>query len=62
MLTIKQVAELLNVCPTTVYRYVKTGKLKAVKLKTSSPKAVNPDYVWRIREEDFEEFITPKGG
>ena len=52
MLTIKQVAEELNVSIRTVYKYVKNGQLKAGKI----------GYLWRIKKEDFEEFIKPKGG
>ena len=49
MLSIKQVAKELNVSIRTVYKFIREGRLKAVKL----------GYLWRIREEDFDEFIKP---
>jgi len=52
VLSVKQVADRLGVSIRTVYKHVKSGNLKAVKI----------GYLWRIREEDFEEFIRPKGG
>jgi len=56
MLSINQVAERLGVSIRTVYKYVRDGRLKAVKLGPLKQDT------WRIREEDFEEFIRPKGG
>lgn len=51
MLSVKDVAKELRVCTRTIYRFIKDKKLKAVKL----------GHILRIREEDFEEFIRPKG-
>ena len=48
MLSVKQVAEMLSLTPRTIYKYIKSGKLKAYKI----------GYVWRIYEQDLEEFIN----
>ncbi len=50
LLTTEQVAELLQVHPFTVLKYIKTGKLKAIKLGR----------VWRIRESDVERFLEER--
>ena len=50
MLSVKQIAKELNVSNRTVYRYIKAGRLKAIKL----------GYILRIQEKDFKEFL--KGG
>jgi putative molybdopterin biosynthesis protein len=46
-MTIKEVAELLQLNKMTLYRYVKAGKIEAYK--------VGKDL--RIRREDFEKFL-----
>ena len=50
MLSVKQVAEMLSLTPRTIYKYIKSGKLKAYKI----------GYVWRIYEQDLERFIKSK--
>ena len=50
-LTPLEVAKILKVSRITVYRWIKVGKLKAVK----------PGGVVRIRKEDLMEFIGGKG-
>ncbi|MFC1647796.1 helix-turn-helix domain-containing protein [Patescibacteria group bacterium] len=50
LLTTEQVAELLQVHPFTVLKYIKTGKLKAIKLGR----------VWRIRESNVERFLEER--
>lgn len=47
MLTVPQIAEQLNLSTRTVVRFIEQGKLKAYRF--------GKDY--RIKEEDFEEFI-----
>ena len=47
LLTIKQVAEILQVSERTVFRYIKDGKLKATKIGQ-----------WRIKKEDLDKFIS----
>jgi len=46
ILTIKEVAEFLKVSEKSIYRYIKNGKLKAVKIGH-----------WRIKKEDLNKFI-----
>jgi len=48
MLTLKEVAQEIKVTRRTVYRWVKLGKLKAIKI----------DGIWRVRDEDYEKFIS----
>jgi len=50
LLTTEQVAELLQVHPFTVLKYIKDKKLKAFKLGR----------VWRIRESDVEKFLEDR--
>lgn len=50
LLTTEQVAQLLQVHPFTVLKYIKTGKLQALKLGR----------VWRIRESDVERFLEER--
>jgi len=47
VLTIKGVAEYLNVHPMTIYKYVKEGKIPAFKIGTS----------WRIRRGSMEAWM-----
>jgi len=50
LLTTEQVAELLQVHPFTVLKYIKSGKIKAIKLGR----------VWRMRESDVERFLEER--
>lgn len=50
LLTTEQVAGILQVHPFTVLKYIKTGKIKAIKLGR----------VWRIRESDVEAFLEER--
>lgn len=45
--TIKEIAELLNVTPRTVQRYITDKKLPAQKIMGK----------WRVKESDFKKFI-----
>ena len=47
LLTTKQVADILQVHKFTVLKYIKEGKIKAIKLGR----------VWRIRESEIEKFL-----
>lgn len=47
--TVKEVANILGCNTNTVYEYIYSGELKAIKLKTL-----------RIKKEDFEEFLESK--
>ena len=47
LLTIVQVAEVMKVSKMTIYRYIKAGKLQAIK--------AGRDY--RVRKIDFEKFL-----
>ncbi|MFH1782636.1 MAG: helix-turn-helix domain-containing protein [Candidatus Omnitrophota bacterium] len=47
ILTIKDVAEFLDIHPMTVYKYVKGGKLPAFKIGTS----------WRVRKDSIKKWI-----
>lgn len=46
--TLQEIAEILKVSEKSVYRYIKSGKLKASKIGQ-----------WRIKEEDLNKFINP---
>jgi len=46
LLTTNQVAQILQVSKRTVYRYIKSGKLKAINIGQ-----------WRIKKEDLDKFI-----
>jgi len=48
----EEIAELLNLHPATIRKWIRQGKLKAVKLGR----------VWRIMEEDLQEFLNQNGG
>ena len=50
LLTIKEVAKRLKVTYYTAYSYVKTEKIKAIKLERE----------YRIREEDLEKFLESR--
>ncbi len=52
LLTVKQVAELLQVSESTVVRYLQGGKLKGVKL-TDGKKGK-----WRIQPEEIQKFLN----
>lgn len=45
--TLKEVAKMLRVSMTTIYRYVESGKLSAVKIGNS----------YRVTDEDLRKFI-----
>jgi excisionase family DNA binding protein len=45
--TTQEVAEILKVHQRTIFRYIKSGRLKAVKTGH-----------WRIKKEDFDKFIN----
>lgn len=47
MLTVKQVAELLDMSTRTVMRYIKAGKLKAYMIGNK----------WRLEKEEIDRFI-----
>ncbi len=51
MLTIQQILERLQVSDETVYRYIKSGSLKAVRVGG----------LWRVTEDALNEFLK-KGG
>ena len=55
LLTVRQVAKMLQVHPEIVYRYIKAGKLKAFKLGRNGE---NEHKHWRIKEEDLMEFVN----
>ena len=48
LLTVHEAARLFKVNPQTIYRYIKSGKLKAFK---ATRKAI------RIRKKDFQSFV-----
>jgi len=50
--TTHQVSDILHVHLNTVYKYIKSGKLKAFKLSGR-----NSVKHWRIREENLESFL-----
>jgi len=50
LLTSKQVAQILQVHPLTVLKYIKAGKLRGIKLGR----------VWRFREKDVEQFLEDR--
>lgn len=45
--TLKEVEAILKVTQRTLYNYIKSGKLKAIKLGKE----------WRVREEDLNDFL-----
>jgi len=50
VLSLQEVAEKLNLHYNTIYNYVRSGELKAVKFKK----------VYRIEEEELQKFIKNK--
>lgn len=46
--TLKEVEEILSVTRKTIYNWLKSGKLKAVKVGRQ----------WRVKKEDLEAFIN----
>ncbi len=50
MLTLYQVAERLSLHYNTIYHYVRSGELKAIKFNK----------VYRVREQELEKFIRGK--
>ncbi|GAI65105.1 unnamed protein product [marine sediment metagenome] len=50
MLTLYQVAERLSLHYNTIYHYVRSGELKAIKFKR----------VYRVKEQELEKFIKGK--
>ena len=52
VMTIKDVAEYLDVHPMTIYKYVKEGNIPAFKIGTS----------WRIRRESIKKWIEENEG
>lgn len=52
-MTINEVAEILRVSDLTVYDWLKKGKLKGVQVG---------GWLWRIKREDFEEFVKTSRG
>ncbi len=49
--TLKEVEEILSVTRKTIYNWLKSGKLKAVKVGRQ----------WRVKKEDLEAFINGEG-
>ena len=49
LLTLKEVTEILRVSKRTVYRYIDSGELKAIKIGQ-----------WRFSQEDLSRFIFSK--
>ncbi len=50
--TIKEVAELLKVSDGAVRKWLKSGKLKGIKLGR----------IWRIKKSDLDEFVNERRG
>jgi len=50
MLTLYEVAEKLKLHYNTIYKYIRSGELKAIKL----------DRVYRVEEKELEKFIKKK--
>jgi excisionase family DNA binding protein len=48
LLTVLQIAKRLSVCEHTIYRYIKAGKLKIIKLTPRN---------FRIAEKDLNQFL-----
>ena len=46
-LTVEEIKNIMQVSSRTVYNNIREGKLKAIKMGKS----------WRVKEEDFQEFI-----
>ena len=47
MYNIDQVAEMLRLCRITVFRYIKSGKIKAIKIGRE----------WRIKQEEIDRIM-----
>lgn len=52
LLTPEQAAERLNVSPVTVRKWLRSGKLRGVKVSV----------LWRVKESDLNAFIEEKRG
>ncbi len=50
LLSLKEVAEKLNLCYNATYYYIKTRKLRGIKLNK----------VWRVEPEELERFIQER--
>jgi len=50
---VQEVMEILKVCDRTVYNYLRSGKLKGIKLGNGKS-----GVQWRVRREDLEEFMN----
>jgi excisionase family DNA binding protein len=46
--TIDEIASIIKVTQRTIYNYIKSGQLKAIKLGK----------YWRVKHQDLEEFLT----
>lgn len=51
MLTVSQIAKELNVSTSTIYRLIKDGSLRAIKLG---------DTCWRVGEDAFNKFLDDR--
>lgn len=51
MLTVEQVAKILNVSKMSIYRSIKTGELRAFKFRKQ---------IIRIEEKDLDEFLKER--
>jgi len=49
--TPSEIADLLKVCRTTIWRYIRSGQLKAIKLSIKN---------YRISKKDLEKFLKRK--
>ena len=50
LLTVKEVMDILKLSQRTIYRYIESGELKAIKFGKE----------WRIRKTDLENFIDTR--
>lgn len=50
LLTVNEAAEILRLGPETIARYIREGKIPAIKFGR----------VWRVEEKDLEEFIKKR--
>ena len=48
--TLKEIEDLLSISQRSLYRWIKDGKLKAVKV----------GYLWRVSKKDLQEFLDNK--
>ena len=58
LLTISEVAVILKISETTIYEYIRTGKLKAQRLGGAGKKNKLNRKPWRVWENDLVEFIN----